>query len=298
MPRPGVTLAILLATLCVGAAAQAPAGEEVPRKSGVAPVSGFVYDESGAVVEGVVVILESRSGDEYRYQQMTTPADGHYFFMAPAGEGRLSCVVDNELIQRFGDEYGLTLRENVAVYRNLIIDDLAPWEPPPVEHPPEVVEEPYEPHTPKDLAHKPHLRLPLPEPPPGPGPFHVHLGGGYPFVGELGFGYRLHEDGYLNLIADLVYAPSEEYIAQTLDPAVTLDYDLFLGETWCLHLGLGPGVFFRTDQTLFILKAKGGLALRLSPRWALSAGVDYFPVIGDIFFGRALNVRAGVEFFF
>jgi len=95
-----------------------------------------------------------------------------------------------------------------------------------------------------------------------------------------------------------MYVPeSERHLAQIGDMALSLDYDLYLGDVLRAHLGIGPGVFFRTDQTLFTLKLKAGAMVLFSRTFGATIGLDYYPIVGDIYFGKTLNLRAGLELF-
>ncbi|MCX7021963.1 MAG: hypothetical protein NTW26_06790 [bacterium] len=140
--------------------------------------------------------------------------------------------------------------------------------------------------------------------------FQIHLGGGYPFIGDFSVTYSSRGEGYLGLSVATVLMSNgigldpDKYVAQTGDTMISLDYDFFFGRIFRVSAGLGSGVFFRSDVVLFIVKVKAGVEYRLSSTWGISAGVDYYPVVAwpekwveGAYFGKALNARIGVEFY-
>jgi len=305
-----------------------PQGEGIQLESqpGLVPVSGFVFNEDGEAVEGAVVILDIKDYEGVKYWiGMVTPEDGHYFLLAPEGYAHLKCYYGSYLIQRLSYRYGMALDLDYARAYNLYLDDFIaardsgdPVLSTPAKIQPAVI--PVIPAVEPTTAVEP---APTVEPttiegkgavesalvsdvgtiPTTPGstvlPLHIHAGGGLPFIGDFAVGFSLHRNGYLNLTATLVYVDKpEEHLARTGDLALSLDYDLYLGGTLRAHLGIGPGVYFRTDETLFTLKVKAGLAVIISPNMGITLGADYYPIIGDVYFGESLNPRVGVDFFF
>lgn len=139
----------------------------------------------------------------------------------------------------------------------------------------------------------------------------IHLGGGYPFIGDFSIAYSSRGEGYLGLsVATVLMSEGiglnpDEYAAQTWDTMFSLDYDYYFGRIFRVSAGLGLGVFFRSDAEQYVVKVKAGVEYRLSSMWGVSAGVDYYPIIispgsgimTNIFFGEALNTRIGVEFY-
>jgi len=255
---------------------------------------------------------------------MVTPEDGHFFLLAPEGNAHLKCYYGGYLIQRLCYQYGMVLDLDYARAYNLYLDNFIatrdsgdPVLSTPAKLQPAVTPV-VEPVVTPDVEPAPTVEPTTTEGkgavesalvstggtiPPTPSstllPLHIHAGGGLPFIGDIAVGYSLHRNGYLNLTATLVYVDKpEEHLARTGDLALSLDYDLYLGGTLRAHLGIGPGVFFRTDETLFALKVKAGLAVFISPNWGITLGADYYPIIGDVYFGEALNPRVGVDFFF
>jgi|GEM_PF-3189313 len=135
-------------------------------------------------------------------------------------------------------------------------------------------------------------------------PFHIHLGGGWPFAGDISLGYAIHDNGYLGASVSMLYIIEEEqHLAKTGDLAATLDYDLYLnldffpGKMLHAHLGLGGGVFLRAGEKLLIAKLKVGAMVLFSRNFGVTIGLDYYPIMGDVYLGEALNLRAGLELF-
>ncbi len=140
--------------------------------------------------------------------------------------------------------------------------------------------------------------------------FQFHLGGGYPFIGDFSVAYSSRGNGYFGLsVATVIMSKDigldpDRYAAQSWDTMITFDYDYYFGCIFRVCARLGGGTFFRSDLVLFIIKAKAGIEYRFSSTWGISAGVDYYPVIGRgieshqlIWFGEALSTRIGVELY-
>jgi len=64
-----------------------------------------------------------------------------------------------------------------------------------------------------------------------------------------------------------------------------------------IDLTLSLGDVLRADQTLFTLKLKAGAAVLFSRTFGATIGLDYYPIVGDVYFGEALNLRTGLELF-
>jgi len=158
--------------------------------------------------------------------------------------------------------------------------------------------------------------------------FQIHLGGGYPFIGDFSIAYSSRGEGYFGLSVATILMDKgigldpDKYVARSGSPMLTLDYDFYFGRIFRVYAGLGAGIFIRfgeDDSTLlFIGKAKAGVEYRFSSWLGVSIGADYYPFIGSpgqpqitspggtgstdnqsgiIWFGKALNTRIGVEFY-
>jgi TolB-like protein len=146
--------------------------------------------------------------------------------------------------------------------------------------------------------------------------FQIHLGGGYPFIGDLSFAYSSGGKGYIGLsVATVIMSKDigldpDEYAAQTWDTMFSLDYDYYFGNIFRVSAGIGAGIFLRRDTEQYVVKVKAGVEYRLSSMWGVSAVVDYYPVIGGMervdyendafkikWFGEALSTRIGVNFY-
>jgi len=103
MPRK-IILALLLTPLIALAAAPVHPGEQLVQRSGGAPLSGFVYDESGNPVANIDILAHfvDDAGEQQSWVVARTPADGHYFFTLPEGTVYLTCEYQYKTIQRLG----------------------------------------------------------------------------------------------------------------------------------------------------------------------------------------------------
>jgi len=121
-----VLLALSVIILSVGAvfAGYDNEGTQLEPRAGLVPVSGFVYNESGEIVSGAVIILSVRRPDEEKiWTGVSTPEDGHYFFTAPEGMGHLSLYYGGYLIQRLRYSYKLELSKEIPRTFNFYLDD-------------------------------------------------------------------------------------------------------------------------------------------------------------------------------